>query len=145
MKKIPLILLFQFLLLHICAQTKIKSLSTLNELRKDSAYYEGHPLSKLLNNIGPKILKVKGTPLYNHDDKVNFFIFYFVDDSTYKKKMSEKKEPIRIRVYVKEKFEWDVLNRDKRLNEPYWLWTEGDLIKYGNLTVLKFSVYGDDL
>lgn len=144
MKKMSLFLLLQFLLLNLYAQTKIESLSTLNELTKDSAYYEGHSLSKLLKNIGPTILKVTGAPSYNHDDEVNFLFFCFVDMDTYKKRKSENKQPLCIRVQVKEKFVWDVLNRDKRLNEPYWLWTEGDLIKYGNLTVLKFSVYGDD-
>lgn len=144
MKKISLILLFQFLLFNLFAQTKVESLSTLSELTKDSSIYEGHSLSKLLNNIGPKILSVTGVPSYNHDDEVNFFIFYFVDRNTYRKKISEKKEPIRIRVYVKEKLDWDVRERGKKLNEPYWLWTEGDLNKYGNLTVLKFKVYGDD-
>lgn len=137
------IIFFQLLMMYANAQTKIEKINDLNKLVNDSAYYEGFSLSKLLNNIKPQILKVQGAPKTPSSWNDNIFVFYFIDNDTYNKMMSEKKEPIRIRVVLKEVFDWDIRERYK-YNKNYWLWTTGDLIKYGNLTVLKYYIYGND-
>ena len=43
-------------------------------------------------------------------------------------------------VYVKEYFDWDYQKRPKGKES---VWTEDDVKKYGNLTVVGFRIYGD--
>jgi len=46
-------------------------------------------------------------------------------------------------VYVKENFKWDIRERFKKYNKNHWIWSDQDLIDYGNFTVLKLEVYGN--
>lgn len=143
-KKCIQFILFQLLMMHVNAQIKIEKLADLPKIMNDTAYYEGYPLSKLLNNIEPNILKVKAASSYNNNVNMNFFIFHFISDSVYKSKVSNNLNPIGLKVEVKEIFEWDIRERSKKYNKDYWKWTNDDLTKYGKLTVTKYTIFGND-
>ena len=68
-----------------------------------------------------------------------YFVFKFVDSVEEKQYNKEGKLSPRIRVFVKESFEWDF---EKRPKEKQFIWTKSDEERYGNLTIIDLITSG---
>ncbi|HQV06502.1 MAG: hypothetical protein R2796_03575 [Chitinophagaceae bacterium] len=140
MKKIQFNLFFAFMVLITscsCAGQKlVKTAGDAPKLEQHKNMFIGKPLSVLLNEIGPTI-KMASAEGARSDGYPGFFYFRFVTRKEGNKLRLAKVRPISIFVYVKEKFVWDkrakpVADREK--------WTEEDVNRYKNLTVVGISV-----
>ena len=88
-----------------------------------------------MNEIKQEIKTAFGTL-----DFPSYFSFRFIDSEEIKRRSLENNS-LGLYVYVKEPIEWDF---DKRTKGKEFLWTKEDVEKYGNLTVIRIRVIGQD-
>lgn len=136
-----LIYLFSFFIFSNCfSQKLVKSLNDAYKIIQNENQFIGKPLRFFLNEIAPEIKMAYGDPSKNVNSKVGYFRFSFVDRKSNDSLRAAGKKPLSIVVYVKEYFDWDF---KKRVKGEEMVWSEGDIRKYGDLTVVGFRVYGD--
>jgi len=131
-----------FLLLHTISfsQKLISRESDVKKIEENKDLFIGKPLSFLLNEIGPAIKRVMANPSVNNNSHVGNFRFNFMDEAKIKKVRNKGLAPITLVVFVKENFEWDLQSRVK---DKETVWTNEDIKKYGNLTIVGFRTYGN--
>lgn len=132
-----------FLLFTTCScysQKLIQKETDAQKVIENKDRFIGKPLKELLAQIKPPIMRVTATPSKNIQSYVGNFHFYFMGNEAVDKSRSEGKAPITIVVYVKENFDWDFQKRPKGKET---VWTPEDAIKYGDLTIVGFRIYGD--
>jgi len=140
MKKIILILLIQIISSNILiAQKLVSNLNELNKLKQHERKFIKKPLSYLLGEIQPTIIKVIGSPS-SQNDSFSRFIMYFISDEEKNKLQAKGIEPIHLFIVINEDFKWNVKERYKnnKMN-----WSIEDLEKYGQLTVASVDIIGE--
>ena len=140
MKNIFCVLLFVsiFISNSCSAQQIVEKPSDAKKLEVSEKKFFGHPLKILLNTIKPQIKRVLISP--GGGETNSFFVFYFVDDQEYSNLRKENKIPVSIRVYTKEKINWNASDKPK---SQWWTWNENDVKKYENLTIKAIRVSGE--
>jgi hypothetical protein len=139
------ILVQLYLYLLICTnyscygQKLIQKPSDAPKLEKNKSLFVNKPFSTLLKQIGPAIKSVYAET-NRSEGAPGFFIIKFIDNKEQKKFTKSKKTPIRITVFIKEKFIWDKTNKPVDQRET---WTNEDIEKYKDLTVIDIRVYGE--
>lgn len=140
MKKIIPILFLLISTSHIKAQKLVSNLSDMHKIKENEAMFINKPLSNLLSEIQPEIKKVIGSPKLQNGTAYNILIMYFITEKEKNKLEFHGKPVLKLMIYVKEDFKWNVLERNSQSKIE---WSEEDLIKYGNLTVIKISILND--
>jgi hypothetical protein len=142
MKHINLSIAFIVLFsLHSClAQKLVQKESDIQKVKANENLFIGKSLNNFLKEIKPTIKRVTATPSKNIQSYVGNFIFYFMDNKMVDSTRNKGGVPITIVVFVKEYFDWDYQKRPKGIET---VWTDADAVKYGNLTVVGFRIYGD--
>ncbi len=143
MKKILKLLLSIFLSTNIgCyAQYLVQIPNDAHKIKTNEKLFIGKPLHVLLKEIKPAIKMAYGDPSINIQSKVGYFRFNFINQKRHDSLDLIKKIPTSIKVYVKENFDWDYKTRPKGKEFD---WTKEDEKKYGGLTIIACSVYGED-
>ena len=141
MKKIILILFIQVIFTNVLnAQKLVSNLNELHKIKENETMFINKPLSNLLGEIQPGIKKVIGSPKSQNGIAYNILIMYFIGEKEKNKLEFIGKPVLKLMIYVKEDFKWNVLERNSQNKIE---WSEDDLNKYGNLTVIKISVLND--
>jgi len=140
MKKIILILLIQIIASNILtAQKLVSNLSELHKINEHEKKFINKPLSILLGEIQPSIMKVIGSPSSQNGTSSRFIMFFISDEE--KNKLEAKGiKPIHLFIIIKEDFKWNV---KERYNNNKRNWSIDDLEKYGHLTVGSVHVNGE--
>jgi len=138
MKNTLKIIAILFLLLNFSckAQQLIQTTKDVHQLKMNNQQFINRPLKELLKELKPQIKAAWG----NNEGGNQFFSFKFIDQDEIKRK-SIKDNSVGLYVYVKENLDWDF---DKRVKGKEYLWTKEDITKYGNLTVIRIKVIGED-
>ncbi|MRX41762.1 hypothetical protein GJU43_20970 [Flavobacterium sp. LC2016-23] len=133
------IILFLFANISCKAQQMIQTPDDIYKLESNEEQFLNKPLKNLLKEIKPEIQSAfgvktpKGYPCY--------FMFSFSSSRELKQKMIEGKFT-GLYVFVKEPVdEWD---NGKRPKEIEFEWTKEDVEKYGNFTVERIKVIGNE-
>jgi hypothetical protein len=116
------------------AQQLVQAPNDAYNLKVNEQQFLDKPLKILLAQIKPEIKLVTGTV-----DYPSYFSFYFISREELSKKPAGS--PLRLYLYVKEPLDW---NFDKRPKGKEYQWTEEDVEKYGNYTVIRIRVSGKD-
>ena len=133
----PFILFLLITAAYNCrSQQLIQVVKDAYKLKENGQLFIDKPLKNLLNEIVPEIKMVFAEGNRAHS-ALSYFIFRFVDLEGYKKYNCAGKKPLGIRVMIKEPFEWN------KSREDIIKWTKEDAEKFGNLTVVYISVYGE--
>lgn len=107
-------------------------------LKANESVYTDKPLKTLLKDIKPPIKMVWAFGERQAHGAPSYFVFWFhnIEEITEWRKLG--KMPPRLRVYVKEPFEW---HTESKTQPEQMKWTKRDLKKFGNLTVayLRYS------
>lgn len=121
------------------SQQIMRTLNDAQKLQSNKRFFIGKPLYTLLKEIAPEIK----TALVRESSAENLgaFIFRFVDRENQKKYNKDRKFPLGITVFVKEKLECNPADKPMGEREK---WTKKDEKKYGNLTVMDIRVYGEN-
>ena len=122
------------------SQQLVNTVNDLYKLNENKQNFMNKPLNELLKEIKPAIKMVYGQSEENTNLKHGYIRFKFVTRNEDQSLKREGKMPPTLLVYVKERFTWDLQTRQ---NGKEFLWTNEDLVKYGNLTVIDIRVYGD--
>jgi hypothetical protein len=137
MKKTLKIFVLYFLINYSCtAQQMVQIPKDAYKLKINQKQFMDKNLNKLLKEIKPEIKMVDGT--LNSPD---YFTFKFVNYTDYIAGKKSGKKYISIYVYVKEKIDW---KKENRPEGKEYLWTNDDVAKYGNYTVVWIRVIGND-
>ncbi|MFM2393164.1 MAG: hypothetical protein RLZZ546_1146 [Bacteroidota bacterium] len=140
MKKIILILFLQALFTNVSnAQKLISSLSELYKINEYEAKFINKPLSILLGEIQPSIIRVIGSPS-SQNNSSSAFMMYFITDEEKNKLEAKGIKPIHLFIIIKEDFKWNV---KERYNNNKRNWSIEDLQNYGHLTVTSVDVIGE--
>lgn len=134
MKKIfKTLFLILFLSSYSChAQQMVMTTDDLPKLKSNEQQFLNKPLKNLIKEIKPEIKTAFGTVV----DTPSYFSFIFLTPAELNKKVIGRKS-ISLYVYLREPFDWDF---DKRTKGHEYEWTNDDLEKYGNLTVIRIKV-----
>ncbi|OMQ09091.1 hypothetical protein [[Flexibacter] sp. ATCC 35103] len=116
------------------AQQLVQTTIDLYKLKTNEQQFINKPLKNLLKEIKPEIKLVTATV-----DHPSYFSFYFISREELNKKIDGS--ALRLYVYIKEPLDW---NFNKRLKGKQYQWTKEDLEKYGNLTVIRIKVSGNE-
>jgi hypothetical protein len=114
------------------AQQMVQTTSDLYKLKSNEQQFINKPLKYLLSEIKPNIKIGVG----NNEEGYQFFSFRFISLDEIKQKANGRKL-ISLYAYVKEPIDWDF---ESRPNGKKHLWTNDDVEKYGNLTVIRIKV-----
>jgi hypothetical protein len=140
MKKIILLLFLQVLIINVStAQKLVSNISELKKIEEHHSMFVYKPLSYLLSEIEPTIIRVIGSPSSQNNSR-SAFLMYFISDEEKNKLQAKGVEPIHLFIYIKEDFQWNV---KERYDNNKRNWSIDDLKKYGHLTVLKVSIIGE--
>jgi len=121
------------------SQQIMKTVNDAEKIKSNEQLFVNKPLKTLLKEIGPEIKMVTANPSKSSNSRLGYFTFRFVDTKKYDSCRQKNKYPKQITVFVKESFEWDV-NSSKKSK-----WTNSDLVKYGELTVVGIRVFGESI
>lgn len=97
------------------------------------------PLDSLLAAIQPSFGTMMAEKTANSPAS-GYFVFTFTTPAETKKLLSQGISEVKVRVYLKEPFEWDPQKRGVGIDRIAW--TKEDVKKYGHLTVTAILVYG---
>jgi hypothetical protein len=122
------------------AQKLMRTVEDAPKIKENKARFIGKSLKTLLKEIGPEIKMVSANPSKSNATRLGYFIFRFVEPKKNDSLVSKNKFPLRITVFVKEPFEWDL---NKRQPEKKLLWTKDDAVKYADLTIVDIRVFGE--
>ena len=139
MKKLFLLLCILVLGKSMSAQKLVSNLSDMHKLKENEKMFVNKPLSYLLGEIQPKIIKVIGSPS-SQNDSYSRFIMYFISDEEKNKLQTKGIKPIHLFIVINEDFKWDVKERYKNNKSN---WSIEDLEKYGQLTVASVDIIGE--
>lgn len=142
MKKKNILLLFiLFIQFSNCfSQQLMETVNDLQKIKDNQSQFINKPLKDLLKEIKPPIKRVTGNPRkYNHEG-MGYFVFNFEDNKQKDSLSMENKIPATMVVYVNEYFDWDLHSRPKGKET---IWTSEDALKYENLTIVAFRIYGN--
>lgn len=144
MKRLDFLIVFISLLVssNCYSQPMMKTVNDAQIIKTNEGQFINKPLQDLLKEIKPQIKRVTASPSKNIQSSVGYLLFNFVDSKQKDSLRAKQKTPVTIVVYVKEYFEWDFQKRPKGKET---VWTQEDAKRYGNLTIVGFRVYGDDL
>ncbi|MEN2416188.1 hypothetical protein [Flavobacterium mesophilum] len=133
---IKIIAVIAFLITSGCkAQKMVQIPADAYKLKANEQKFVNKPLKDLLKEIKPEIRLVMGTV-----DSPSYFSFRFLSREELKKKPADG-TAIGLFVYVKEPLDW---NFDSRPKGKEYEWSNEDLEKYGNLTVIRIKVTGKE-
>lgn len=127
----PLVLLLILIHYNCKAQQMVQTTEDAYKLKENEQQFLNKPLKNLLKEIKPEIKTAFGTI-----DNPSYFSFKFFTPEELNKKIVGRKH-VSLYVYVKEPLNW---NFDKRTKGQEYQWTKEDLVKYGNLTVIRIKV-----
>ncbi|MFW0735671.1 hypothetical protein [Flavobacterium sp. T12S277] len=117
------------------AQQMVQVPMDVYKLKANEQQFINKPLKDLLMEIKPEIKYVLGTP-----DYPPYFSFRFITrEELIRKPITGV--TLGIYVYVKEPLDWKFDNRPK---DTAYQWTKEDIEKYGNLTVVRIKVSGNE-
>lgn len=138
MKNIFKTLAILFLLVHSSckAQQMVQTPNDAHKLKINEQQFLNKSLKYLLSEIKPEIKTAFGTL-----DFPSYFSFRFIDAEEFKSGRAVGKNHLGLYVYVKEPIDWDF---NKRQKGKELMWTKEDVEKYGNLTVIRIKVIGND-
>jgi hypothetical protein len=140
MKKIILILFLHVFFTNVLtAQKLVSNLSELKNIEEHHSKFVYKPLSYLLSEIQPSIIRVIGSPSSQNNSR-SAFLMYFISDEEKNKLQAKGIDPIHLFIYIKEDFQWNVKERYDNNKRD---WSIDDLKKYGHLTVLKVAIIGE--
>jgi hypothetical protein len=139
MKSIVLILsILQILICSdIIAQQLMATINDADILKESEQLFIDKPLKSLLKEIGPEIKMVTVNQSNNPNLKLGYFIFRFVDAKKYDSCRQKNIYPLQITVFIKDSFIWDRNNKNNNC-----IWTNNDLLKYGEFRVAGIRVFG---
>lgn len=124
---------------HTQQLMKTLTVTDAKKLKTNEQIFINKPLKTLLKEIKPQIKMVTASPTWA--ESAGRFTFKFVDYKQDQKIVGKRKAALRITVYVKEKFVWD---DKKRFDEKKLSWSKEDEEKYGNLTIIRIDVSGEE-
>lgn len=125
-----------FLTIYSCkAQQMVQTPNDAHKLKTNEQQFINKPLKNLLKEIKPEIKTAFGTL-----GDPSYFSFWFIDSAEIKRRPIENNS-LGLYVYVKEPIDWEF---EKRPKGKEYLWTKEDVEKYGNLTVIRIKVIGND-
>nr|WP_315155422.1 hypothetical protein [uncultured Flavobacterium sp.] len=116
------------------AQQMVQTTKDLYILKINEQQFINKPLKDLLKEIKPEIKTAVGT-----NDNPFFFSFRFTTLEQQKKDEGSKEDRVSLYVYFNKPFDW-VFEKRPRGKEIEW--TQEDIEKYGNLTVIRIKVIG---
>jgi len=119
----------------------VKTPSDSYKIEQSQQLFINKPLKDLIKEIKPPIKMLTASHVPDHESITGFFMFKFVDSNQADSLQKLGKIPITIVAYVKEKFEW---NARQRMLDKKEGWLPEDEIKYGDLTVMAFRIYGEE-
>jgi hypothetical protein len=117
-------------------QQMVQTPNDAHKLRTNEQLFINKPLKNLLKEIKPEIKMADATR-----DFPDYFSFKFIDPEHFKNGRAIGKNYIRVYVYVKEQIDW---HYEKRSKGKELVWTKEDAEKYGNLTVIRIKVSGNE-
>jgi hypothetical protein len=117
------------------AQQMVQTPNDAYKLKTNEQLFINKPLKNLLKEIKPEIKMADATQDYQ-----DYFSFRFIDIEQFRKKRTEQK-PVVLFIYVKEPIDWTY---EKRPKGKELVWTKEDAEKYGNLTVIRIKVGGNE-
>lgn len=139
-KLIKLLPFFMLLIINNSySQQIMKTVNDADKIKSNEQLFVNKPLKTLLKEIGPEIKMVTANPSKSSNSRLGYFTFRFVGTEKYDSCRQKNKYPKQITIFVKEPFDWDVKSSNKRK------WTNSDLIKYGELTVVGIRVFGEPI
>ena len=123
--------------LYSYSQPLIQTPRDAYKLKNDSSF-RGKPLKTLLKEIGPEI-KMVFVGNVSWEEGLAYLNFYFEDwlDKSKERQRCTGGYPLRIRVMIKESFDW------KKPQEDKFKWTQTDAERLANLTIAYIRVSGD--
>jgi hypothetical protein len=134
MKKIFRIIILRLLTISFGCQAQIvETTRDIPKLKENQQQFINKPLKNLLKEIKPQIKTVWATK-----DEINYFSFRFRTSEQINKNEGNYDDKVSLYVYVKENIDWDF---EKRPKENELNWSQEDIEKYGNLTVIRIKVY----
>jgi hypothetical protein len=133
---LKIVLTLMLIICYSCkAQQLVQTKADVQKLNINEQEFINKPLKKLLNEIKPKIKTAYG----NIGDPC-YFSFRFVDSDEIQRRGLENPS-VGLYVYVREPLKW---NFDDREKGKEYEWTKEDVEKYGNLTVIRIKVIGNN-
>ena len=140
MKKIILLLFLHVFFINVStAQKLVSNLSELHKIKEHEKKFINKPLSILLGEIQPSIMKVIGSP-FSQNGTSSVFMMYFISDEEKNKLEAKGIKPIHLFIEIKEDFKWNV---KERYNNNKRNWSIDDVEKYGHLTVGSVNIIGE--
>jgi len=110
--------------------------------QKDEQFI-GKPLKSLLEEIKPTIRLVLAREGWI-PEVAPLFTFFFTSKQVYDRYRLNGTFPLRLTVYLKEPFKWELEKRKGYKDKEHYLdWTKDDEEKYGGLTISAIRVAGD--
>lgn len=123
--------IFLLLLNYSCtAQQMVQTPDDAYKLKSNEQQFINKPLKNLLKEVKPEIKTGFG------EDYPSFFTFKFFSPEEINREVIGRKH-ISFYVYVKEIIDW---NPNRRPKGKEYIWTKEDLLKYGDLTVIRIKV-----
>ncbi|MBZ4036837.1 hypothetical protein K6T82_18855 [Flavobacterium sp. 17A] len=134
MKKIfnILIVLMLFFYEKGYSQQLVQNINEIHRLKDYEGLFVNKPLKDLLKEIKPQIKTVIG-----FNDYPGFFNFRFTTLEQQRLRQGSVQDRVSLYVTIKEQFNW---NWEERPKGKEVIWTNEDVVKYGNLTVVKIEV-----
>ncbi|AYN05054.1 hypothetical protein [Flavobacterium sp. 140616W15] len=127
-------ILFLLINTNCKAQQMVQTTKDVSKLKTNEQQFINKPLKNLLKEIKPEIKIGYGS----NDEGHSYFSFRFTTFEQREKKQGSKEDRVSLYVYVKEgPIDWDF---DKRPIGKEYEWTKEDLVKYGNLTVIRIKI-----
>lgn len=117
------------------AQQMVQTPNDAHKLKANELQFINKPLKNLLKEIKPEIKNAFGTL-----GDPSYFSFRFINAEEIQHRPIENNS-LGLYIYVKEPIDWDF---NKRSKGKEYIWTKEDVEKYGNLTVIRIKVIGND-
>lgn len=140
--KILFKILLSFFLVVTAISCKAQLVQTTNDVKKlieNKTVFIGKPLKVLLKEVKPEIKMAIGMP--GGGTSPNYFRFLFVNYKSYLTYKNENKTPLTVKVFLKEPFS---LKNETSSSDLKYHWTDADIKKYGDLTVVGIDIYGEN-
>lgn len=134
---LKIVVALMFMISYSCKaqQQLVETTADVQKLNINEQEFINKPLKKLLNEI-----KLKIKTAYGNIGYPCYFSFRFVDSDEIQRRGLENPS-VGLYVYVREPLKW---NFDDREKGKEYEWTKEDVEKYGNLTVIRIKVIGNN-
>ena len=141
MKKIILFSLIAFLFINSSchAQYLVHDPQEAYKIQDNLNRFLNKPLDSLIAAIKPPIRRAMAE-MTSNSPASGYFTFTFNTPAEWQALRNKDSSEIKIRVYLKEPFEWEPKELGTGLEKL--IWTKEDVKKYGHLTVIRIWVLG---